>query len=111
MATFSSNVTFKINGAVSASGSSGPASTNLYTVPANSYLDFVFSYYTDNNTTPTQLKINSTIVFSGSTSGGPTTTQSIYNIKAGPGSVISIQGTGSTTITGSINGVLFTNTP
>lgn len=102
----SSNVTIKINGAVTATGASGNAQVNLYTVPANSYLDAIITVVSSNG--GGSYSIGGTIIEESFPSN---TRVTFYNVKVAAGELISIQGNNSTNVTATVKGVLFTNTP
>lgn len=115
MATYSNNTTIKIDSKINLSASSiypsAPASSS-YTVPANKYL--VFQANSDANGAGGSSYVSidgATFVSSNSSS----TSNKIFNVKAGPGSVITVYASNGT-VPGSsgsayLHGVLFANTP
>lgn len=115
MATYSNNTTIKINTKINLSVSSTypqPTSTTSYTVPANSYLDFIGVANGSGTSGNGSISIDSVGVVSGSSSSGA---GKELNLKAGPGAVVTLTASNGTNPGSSgaaaIHGVLFTNTP
>lgn len=114
MATYSNNTTIKIGSKINLSVSSvypGPSSSTSYTVPANSYLDFIGGASGSGTSGNGSISIDGFSVVSGNSSGAG----KVFNIKAGPGSVVTLTASNGSNPgssgSASLYGVLFINTP
>jgi hypothetical protein len=107
MGTYSSNTTIKFDSAVSATGSaSSGATTTIYTCPAGKYA--VLNVSITSNATAQGF------AFAGLASVaqvGTNATSFANSIYLASGQTITVQNTGTGSLTGNISGCLFANTP
>lgn len=115
MATYSNNTTIKIDSKINLSASStypaAPASSS-YTVPANKYLAFQVDSSASGTGGTSSVSIDGVTVVSSSSSS---TSNRVFNVKAGPGCVVTVSANNGSVPgssgSASLHGVLFSNTP